>query len=562
MAVVRNRSAVGEQYVDLQPTRAGEPFLEERRRHRRWRTPTSRSSRPSSSSTSTTSSRASTTRTSAIVIDELGQAFDDGAGQSLQQIIDSGNLLTQAAPGGAARDQGAAARRRDRAQHPARRRRPVQELQPRPGAAHRHAALQRPGLPPALRQRHRQRARGHRPHPRATAPTLPVLFDNFITLAQVQKVRLPALQADPRDLPERRGRRLHRRPGRRHHPLRPGRRVGAADLQGRLRRDTPGARARGHPAAHAELQRRLPPAAGGPRATSAARATRPRPGRRRRCSRARRTRRRSGAQADGVHDARSNSRVAVGRRATPSCSATTTRRPAASITAGRPPLHDRLERRAPRRCSAATRGAGSCSVRSPSDRRPRPRAPRRRPRLDAASAADGGRRDAVPPRRALLPRAGRPARRCSPCAALVSRAGSCGRPTPRSDAREDALRYAQPDRAEPHVDQRRRPRRRHRAGARQARPASSRTTSPTARTTCARCSPRTRSCSEGKVLEAALVRFDEDSATALVVVDATVRNTAEPRRRGQHLPDEARARAPGRPVAHLDARVRRLPSES
>ncbi len=34
--------------------------------------------------------------------------------------------------------------------------------------------------------------------------------------------------------------------------------------------------------------------------------------------------------------------------------------------------------------------------------------------------------------------------------------------------------------------------------------------------------------SEGKVLEAALVRSDEDTATALVVVDATVRNAQNP----------------------------------
>jgi Mce-associated membrane protein len=34
--------------------------------------------------------------------------------------------------------------------------------------------------------------------------------------------------------------------------------------------------------------------------------------------------------------------------------------------------------------------------------------------------------------------------------------------------------------------------------------------------------------SEGRVLEAALVRADEESATALVVVDTTVRNTANP----------------------------------
>jgi Mce-associated membrane protein len=34
--------------------------------------------------------------------------------------------------------------------------------------------------------------------------------------------------------------------------------------------------------------------------------------------------------------------------------------------------------------------------------------------------------------------------------------------------------------------------------------------------------------SEGKVLEAALVRADEETATALVVVDATVRNAANP----------------------------------
>lgn len=95
-AVVGNRSAVGEQYVDLQPERAGEPFLEAGDV-----IDSSRTSIPISPTQLVTNLddfvRSIDIEDLGVVLDELGAAFADGAGQSLQEIIDSGNTLTQAA---------------------------------------------------------------------------------------------------------------------------------------------------------------------------------------------------------------------------------------------------------------------------------------------------------------------------------------------------------------------------------------------------------------------------------------------------------------------------------
>ena len=95
-AVVGNRSAVGEQYVDLQPERDGAPFLEAGDV-----IDSSRTSIPISPTQLVTNLddfvRSIDIEDLGVVLDELGAAFADGAGDSLQEIIDSGNTLTQAA---------------------------------------------------------------------------------------------------------------------------------------------------------------------------------------------------------------------------------------------------------------------------------------------------------------------------------------------------------------------------------------------------------------------------------------------------------------------------------
>ena len=95
-AVVANRSAVGEQYVDLQPERDGAPFMDEGDV-----IPTDRTAIPISPTQLVTNLddfvRSVDIEDLGVVLDELGAAFDDGAGDSLQEIIDSGNTLTQAA---------------------------------------------------------------------------------------------------------------------------------------------------------------------------------------------------------------------------------------------------------------------------------------------------------------------------------------------------------------------------------------------------------------------------------------------------------------------------------
>jgi len=95
-AVVANRSAVGEQYVDLQPQRAGEPFMDAGDT-----IPMAMTEIPISPTQLVTNLddfvRSVDITDLSIVLDELGNAFADDAGLDLQAIIDDGNSLTQAA---------------------------------------------------------------------------------------------------------------------------------------------------------------------------------------------------------------------------------------------------------------------------------------------------------------------------------------------------------------------------------------------------------------------------------------------------------------------------------
>jgi phospholipid/cholesterol/gamma-HCH transport system substrate-binding protein len=94
-AVVANRSAVGEQYVDLQPRRAGGPFLVAG-----GHIAMSNTSTPVHTETLLLNLnrlvQSVDKRDLTVVIDELGAAFA-GSGRSLQAIIDSGDALTKAA---------------------------------------------------------------------------------------------------------------------------------------------------------------------------------------------------------------------------------------------------------------------------------------------------------------------------------------------------------------------------------------------------------------------------------------------------------------------------------
>jgi phospholipid/cholesterol/gamma-HCH transport system substrate-binding protein len=94
-AVVENRSAVGEQYVDLQPRSSGGPYLGDgdRIRSEETRTPL-----PTEVLLLNLNRLVQSVgkRDLTVVIDELGAAFT-GSGRDLQQLLDSGDALTRAA---------------------------------------------------------------------------------------------------------------------------------------------------------------------------------------------------------------------------------------------------------------------------------------------------------------------------------------------------------------------------------------------------------------------------------------------------------------------------------
>jgi phospholipid/cholesterol/gamma-HCH transport system substrate-binding protein len=95
VAVVENRSAVGEQYLDLQPRRSGGPMLADGDVIERadTRTPTKIENLLLHLDRTVNSVDRGDLRT---VVDELGLAFADG-GTDLQRLLDSGDALTRAA---------------------------------------------------------------------------------------------------------------------------------------------------------------------------------------------------------------------------------------------------------------------------------------------------------------------------------------------------------------------------------------------------------------------------------------------------------------------------------
>ena len=95
LAVVENRSAVGEQYVDLQPRSQGGPFLAD---GDRIRSEDNRTPLPTEVLLLNLDRlvRSVDKRDLVVVIDELGEAFA-GTGRDLQRLLDSGDALTRSA---------------------------------------------------------------------------------------------------------------------------------------------------------------------------------------------------------------------------------------------------------------------------------------------------------------------------------------------------------------------------------------------------------------------------------------------------------------------------------
>jgi phospholipid/cholesterol/gamma-HCH transport system substrate-binding protein len=191
-AVVANRSAVGEQYVDLQPLRSGEPFMSPGDVIPRERTEI-----PISPTQLVTNLddfvRSIDTADLAVVLDELGAAFEGEAGESLQRIIDSGNASTRAAADALPetkrliRDGNVALNTQ-------------REVAGQFRSFNSDLALLTETLRSSDPDFRRLYANGTQSADELTdllrrnRSDLPVLLENLVTVAQIQKVRIPALE--------------------------------------------------------------------------------------------------------------------------------------------------------------------------------------------------------------------------------------------------------------------------------------------------------------------------------------------------------------------------------
>ena len=257
-AVVANRSAVGEQYVDLQPATRGAPYLAAGDR-----IPESRTRTPMHTETllvnldrlvNSVDRRDLTT-----VIDQLDAAFA-GTGPDLQRLIDSGDALTKAASANLPQtiqliEDGTtvlATQKASGSDDP--------QLLRRPGRPVGHPALQRRRPAQGARQRRGRRRAAPAAHRHQPAGDL-----GPARQPAGQRAGHGGAAARPRaaagDLPRQRRRRLHRRPGRRHVALRSGaQRQRPAGLHAGVRRHAP-ALAHRHRAGVDQPRRPLHPAA-------------------------------------------------------------------------------------------------------------------------------------------------------------------------------------------------------------------------------------------------------------------------------------------------------------
>ena len=191
-AVVANRSAVGEQYVDLQPERSGEPYLDAGDV-----IPMAKTEIPISPTQLVTNLNAFVTSIDTtdlgIVLDELGNAFEGETGTNLQEIIDSGNTLTQAAIDALPETKrlirdGEVALNTQR------------DVAGQFRSFNRDLALLTETLRSSDPDFRRLYANGTASANELTAlirenrTDLPVLLENLVTVAQIQKVRLPAIE--------------------------------------------------------------------------------------------------------------------------------------------------------------------------------------------------------------------------------------------------------------------------------------------------------------------------------------------------------------------------------
>ncbi|MCW2680329.1 MAG: mammalian cell entry protein [Frankiales bacterium] len=191
-AVVGNRSAVGEQYVDLQPARDGEPYLDAGDV-----IPMSKTEIPISPTQLVTNLddfvRSIDTEALGTVLDELGAAFDDGTGEALQELVDSGNLLTQAALD-ALPETKALIRDGNVALNTQR------DVAPQFRSFNADLALLTETLRSSDPDFRRLYANGTASANQLTAlirenrTDLPILLGNLVTVAQIQKVRVPAIR--------------------------------------------------------------------------------------------------------------------------------------------------------------------------------------------------------------------------------------------------------------------------------------------------------------------------------------------------------------------------------
>lgn len=190
-ALVGNRSAVGEQFVELQPERSGEPYMAEGDIIAMTNTEI-----PISPTTFVVNLDDFVTSIDneelAIALDELGKAFD-GAGESLTRLVDNGDVLTQAAID-TLPEQKALLRDGETALN----------TQRDVGGQFRSFNEDLALLTTTLRETDPDFRRLYDNGTRSAAAftelidnnrtAVPILFDNLITAAQIQKVRLPAIR--------------------------------------------------------------------------------------------------------------------------------------------------------------------------------------------------------------------------------------------------------------------------------------------------------------------------------------------------------------------------------
>lgn len=208
-AVVANRSAVGEQYVDLQPSRREAPFMREGDTIPQGDPATC--GRPAFDAAGTSYDCTTIpiqptellvnlddfvtsvdTRDVAVVLRELGTAFE-GAGDDLQRLVDAGNLLTQAATD--ALPETIALIRDGKTVLDTQR--DVREQFLSFNADLASLTQQIRESDPDFRRLFANGARGSlelRDLLESNRTDLPILLSNLVTVAQVQKVRLPAIR--------------------------------------------------------------------------------------------------------------------------------------------------------------------------------------------------------------------------------------------------------------------------------------------------------------------------------------------------------------------------------